>query len=83
MCEFPPKLRLWCNLSGTCSSGPELCAHLKDKSLNGNRQLTDTLHHIVTEFLVLWAWNPGKRPNGEMRTTPPVSHSDFVLDVTK
>jgi alcohol dehydrogenase (cytochrome c) len=68
---------------GVALSGPELCAHLKDKSLNGNRQLADTLHHIATEFLVLWAWHPGKRPNGETRTTPPVSHDDFVADFGK
>ncbi|HTZ67401.1 MAG TPA: PQQ-binding-like beta-propeller repeat protein [Roseiarcus sp.] len=68
---------------GVALSGPELCGHLKDKSMNGNRELADTLHHIATEFLVLWAWDPGKRPNGETRTTPPVSHDDFVLDFGK
>ena len=68
---------------GVALSGPELCAHLKDKSLNGNRELADTLHHIATEFLVLWAWDPGKRLNGEMRTTPPIGHDDFVLDFSK
>jgi hypothetical protein len=68
---------------GVALSGPELCAHIKDKSLNGNRELADTLHHIATEFLVVWAWDPGKRPNGETRTTPPISHDDFVLDFSK
>jgi alcohol dehydrogenase (cytochrome c) len=70
-------------LPGVALSGPELCAHIKDKSRNGNRELADTLHHIATEFLVLWAWDPGKRPNGEMRTTPPIGHDDFVLDFSK
>jgi alcohol dehydrogenase (cytochrome c) len=69
--------------AGVALSGPELCAHLKDQSLNGNRELADTLHHIATEFLVLWAWDPGKRLNGETRTTPPVGHDDFVLDFSK
>ena len=68
---------------GVALTGPELCAHLKDKSVNGNRELADTLHHIATEFLVVWAWDPGKRPNGEMRTTPPIGHNDFLLDFTK
>jgi maleate isomerase len=68
---------------GIALSGSELCAHLKDKSLNGNRELADTLHHVATEFLVLWAWDPGKRLNGETRTTPPISHDDFVLDFNK
>jgi alcohol dehydrogenase (cytochrome c) len=64
---------------GVPLTGPELCARLKDKSRNGNRELADTLHHLATEFLVIWAWNPGKRLNGETRTTPPISHDDFVL----
>jgi alcohol dehydrogenase (cytochrome c) len=68
---------------GVPLTGPELCARLKDKSRNGNRELADTLHHIATEPLVLWSWNPGKRANGEMRTTPPVGHDDFVLDFGK
>jgi alcohol dehydrogenase (cytochrome c) len=68
---------------GVAFSGPELCAHLKDKGVNGNRELADTLHHIATEFLVLWAWDPGKRLNGETRTTPPISHDDFVLEFSK
>jgi alcohol dehydrogenase (cytochrome c) len=68
---------------GVALSGPELCGHLKDKSANGNRELADTLHHIATEFLVLWAWDPGKRPDGETRTTPPIGHDDFVLDFSK
>jgi alcohol dehydrogenase (cytochrome c) len=68
---------------GVALSGPELCAHIKDKSLNGNRELADSLHHIATEFLVLWAWDPGKRLNGETRTTPPIGHDDFVLDFSK
>jgi hypothetical protein len=52
---------------------------LKDKRRNGNRELADTLHHVATEPLVLWSWNPGERPNGETRTPPSVSHGDFVL----
>jgi hypothetical protein len=64
---------------GVPLAGPELCARLKDKSRNGNRELADTLHHIATEPLVLWSWNPGKRANGETRTIPPISHDDFVL----
>jgi outer membrane protein assembly factor BamB len=68
---------------GVPLTGPQLCARLKDKSRNGNRELADTLHHIATEPLILWSWNPGKRLNGETRTTPPVSHDDFVLDFSK
>jgi len=34
-------------------------------------------HHDQAE-LVLWAWNPGVRPDGSARTVPPLSHADFV-----
>ena len=63
---------------GVPLKGDTLCTHLKDKNLNGNRELKDLLHHIETEHLVLWAWHPGTRPNGEARTTPPLSHEEFV-----
>jgi hypothetical protein len=61
---------------GVPLTGPQLCARLKDKSRNGNRELADTLHHIATEplILILWSWNPGKRANGETKTTPPLDH---------
>jgi cytochrome c553 len=63
---------------GVPLTGKELCARLKDKSRNGSRELADTLHHVATEPLVLWSWNPGKRLNGETRTTPPIDHDAFV-----
>jgi hypothetical protein len=40
--------------------------------------LNQLLDHVRTEPLVLWAWHPGTRPNGEGRTTPPLSHEAFV-----
>jgi hypothetical protein len=29
-------------------------------------------------LLVRWAWNPGRRPDGTMRTLPPLTHDEFV-----
>ena len=52
----------------------QLCRNLKDPLKNGGRKSAkDAVHHIATDPLVLWAWSPG---NG--RTTPPMSHADFV-----
>jgi hypothetical protein len=42
-------------------TGPELCAMLKDRLRNGNRDLAQLLEHVETEHLVLWAWDPGGR----------------------
>lgn len=52
----------------------QLCRNLKDPLKNGGRKSAkDAVHHIATDPLVLWAWTPG---NG--RTTPPMSHADFM-----
>jgi alcohol dehydrogenase (cytochrome c) len=75
-----PASMAWESKPGTVLSGPELCAMLKDKSRNGNRELADTLHHLATEILVLWGYNPGTRPNGEPRTIPPIDHDTLVLE---
>jgi hypothetical protein len=36
------------------------------------------LKHHTEEQLVLWAWNPGRRPDGSLRSLPPISHQEFV-----
>ncbi|MBK9528763.1 MAG: hypothetical protein IPO41_10685 [Acidobacteria bacterium] len=55
-------------------SAGQLCRNLKDPLKNGGRKSAkDAVHHIATDPLVLWAWTPG---NG--RTTPPMSHADFI-----
>ena len=30
------------------------------------------------EALVLWAWNPGRHPDGTARSLPPITHEQFV-----
>jgi hypothetical protein len=59
-------------------TGAQLCAQIKDPARNGGRSPHALLEHVETEPLVLWSWNPGTRPNGEQRTTPPISHYQFV-----
>ena len=76
---FAPAEMAWESAPGVPFNGPQLCAQLKDKSRNGNRDLKDTLHHLATEPLVRWAFDPGTRPNGEPRTTPPISQDALVI----
>jgi alcohol dehydrogenase (cytochrome c) len=64
--------------SGVALSGPAMCARLKNLSQTGGRDLAKMLEHFDHDVDVNWAWNPGQRPNGETRTTPAVSHEDFV-----
>lgn len=76
--HLAPKEMAWESSPGNPLTGAELCAQLKDPARNGDRDLQALLHHIRTEPLVLWAWSPGTRLNGEARTTPPLSHEEFV-----
>jgi alcohol dehydrogenase (cytochrome c) len=73
-----PALMAWETAPGVPMTGAELCAALKDKKRNGNRELGDLLSHIQNEPLVKWSFDPGTRPNGEPRTVPPLSHGEFV-----
>lgn len=52
----------------------QICQNLKDPLKNGGRKSAkDAVEHLATDPKVLWAWSPG---NG--RTTPPMSHADFI-----
>jgi hypothetical protein len=73
----------WESSPGVPFTGPELCAQLKDSNRNGHRQLSDILEHLKHEPLVNWAFNPGTRPNGEARTTPPISHDLLIQNFEK
>jgi hypothetical protein len=37
----------------------EICAQIKDPARNGGRKVEDLTHHIGTDTLVGWAWQPG------------------------
>jgi mono/diheme cytochrome c family protein len=73
----PPSMS-WESAPGIAMTSPDLCTRLKDKSRNGNRDLAALVEHVEKDRIVNWGWNPGNRPNGEARETPPVSHGEFV-----
>jgi len=54
----------------------QLCRQLKDPQMNGGLTHERLAHHVATDPLVLWAWNPG-----EGRSTPPMSHEEFAAAV--
>jgi alcohol dehydrogenase (cytochrome c) len=78
-----PASMAWESAPGVPLDGATLCANLKNKQLNGNRDVTALLHHLKTEPLVLWSFSPGTRPNGEARTTPPISHAALIQEFQK
>lgn len=50
----------------------QICVQLKDPLRNGGKSI-DALHsHLIEDALVLWAWNPGRHPDGSSRTHPPL-----------
>jgi alcohol dehydrogenase (cytochrome c) len=73
-----PASMAWESAPGIPLTGPELCADLLNKKLNGNREPKDLLHHLQTEPLVTWSFHPGTKPNGEPRTTPPYSQEELI-----
>jgi alcohol dehydrogenase (cytochrome c) len=64
---------------GVPKSGAQMCADVKDKTKNGNRDLAAVLAFIEYDQFITWAWDPGTRASGQRRTTPPLNtHDDFV-----
>ena len=52
----------------------QICEQLKDPRRNGDRRTAQqVIEHMREDKLVLWAWQPGND-----RSTPPLSHADFV-----
>jgi alcohol dehydrogenase (cytochrome c) len=76
--SLAPITMAWESAPGIAMTGPELCTMLKDRLRNGNRDLAQLVEHVKSEHLVLWAWDPGTRWNGDARKTPPTSHHAFV-----
>jgi hypothetical protein len=52
----------------------QLCALIKDKASNGNRDLAALTQHVDSDNLVLWGWNPG----GD-RAPVSVPHDEFMV----
>jgi hypothetical protein len=59
-------------------SAAQLCRQLQDPQENGGLTAERLIHHVSNDPLVLWGWNPG-----EGRTTPPLTHDQFVASVKK
>ena len=51
----------------------KLCAMIKDRSSNGDRDFAALIKHVSDDKLVLWGWNPGGN-----RAPVPVPHDIFV-----
>ncbi|HEX2269136.1 MAG TPA: hypothetical protein VHH35_06360, partial [Pyrinomonadaceae bacterium] len=68
----------WQDTNDRPLSSAAVCRQVTDRSRNHNLDGPGLLKHHEEEALVKWAWNPGRRPDGTMRTLPPLTHEQFV-----
>jgi len=71
--HLAPLSMKWQDLNDQPLTSAEICRSIKSQLDGGH-----LLQHHAEEPLVLWAWNPGRRPDGTLRTLPPLTHAKFV-----
>ncbi|HWA90195.1 MAG TPA: PQQ-binding-like beta-propeller repeat protein [Rhizomicrobium sp.] len=78
-----PLSMAWESAPNVAMNGGQLCEVLKNKSLNGGRDLNALLTHISEDnSLVSWAFAPGKHLDGTPRSVPPLSRAQFIAAFT-
>ena len=80
--HLAPLSMRWQDTNDRPLSSALVCRAVTDRSRNENMDGPALLRHHQEAALVLWAWSPGRRPDGSMRTSPPLSHTEFV-DATR
>jgi hypothetical protein len=76
--HLAPLSMRWQDVNDQPLSSAAVCRAITDRSKNNNLDGPALLKHHEEEALVKWAWDPGRRPDGTMRTLPPLTHDAFV-----
>jgi mono/diheme cytochrome c family protein len=76
--HLAPLSMRWQDTNDRPLSSAAVCKAVTDRSRNENMDGRALLKHHEEAALVLWAWNPGRRPDSTMRTLPPLTHAQFV-----
>ena len=76
--HLAPLSMRWQDTNDRPLSSGAVCRAVTDRSRNENMDGRALLKHHEEAALVLWAWNPGRRTDGTMRTLPPLTHEQFV-----
>ena len=76
--HLAPLSMKWQDTNDRILSSSDVCSAVTDRSKNGDRDGAALLKHNEEEPLVLWAFNPGRRVDGSLRTSPPITHDKFV-----
>ena len=58
-------------------SASDICENLKDRTMNGGRDLAQIRTHLAQDHLVQWAWKPGRN-----RNTPPLAYEELLAHVS-
>jgi len=80
--HLAPLSMQWQDRNDRKLSSSAVCRALTDPVKNHGLDGPGLLKHHEEELLVLWAWNPGRRPDGTARSLPPLTHEQFV-DATR
>ena len=76
--HLAPLSMRWQDLNDRKLTSAEVCRALIDRKKNHGLDGPGLLKHHEEEPLVLWAWDPGRRPDGTLRALPPLTHAQFV-----
>jgi hypothetical protein len=76
--HLAPLSMQWQDINDRVLSSAAVCKAVTDRARNENMDGPALLKHHEDAALVLWAWKPGRRPDGTMRSLPPLTHADFV-----
>ena len=76
--HLAPLSMRWQDTNDRTLPSSAVCRAVTDRRRNENMDGAALLKHHQEAVLVLWAWNPGRRPDGTMRTMPPLTHNEFV-----
>jgi mono/diheme cytochrome c family protein len=76
--HLAPLSMRWQDTNDRPLSSAAVCRAVTDRSRNENMDGRALLKHHEEAALVLWAWNPGRRPDSTTRTLPPLTHAQFV-----
>jgi len=76
--HLAPLSMRWQDLNDRPLSSAAVCRAVIDRTKNENLDGPGLLKHHEEAPLVLWAWDPGRRPDGTRRSIPPLTHTQFV-----
>ena len=76
--HLAPLSMRWQDVSDRKLSSSAVCRALTDRVKNHGLDGPGLVRHHQDEPLVLWAWSPGRRPDGTGRSLPPLTHEQFA-----